>query len=149
MTAILVVDDHPLMRAGLSCLLGEADGLTVAGTAGDGVQALRLLDTVRCDVVLMDLSMPALDGVEATRRVHDRHPGIAVVVLTSFCDRVHVRDAFDAGAAGYLLKDMAPELLVASLQGISAGRAPVDPRVSRVLARMHGQHLRVPSQVGR
>lgn len=141
MTSILVVDDHLLMRAGLCWLLEEAIGLSVAGTAGDGAQALALLDSVRCDVVLMDLSMPAVDGVEATRRVHDLHPEIAVVVLTSFRDHVHVRDAFAAGAAGYLLKDMPPGLLVAALQQISSGRAPIDPRVSRVLGRIRRQQL--------
>jgi DNA-binding NarL/FixJ family response regulator len=133
MIRLLLVDDHALLRAGLAALLDGAEGITVVGQAADGVQALAAAAELAPDVVLMDLSMPVMDGVAATRELLERHPGIAVVVLTSFSERVRVRDAVDAGAVGYLLKDSDPVDLVAGVRAAARGEAPLDPRVAGVL----------------
>ena len=134
MLDILVVDDHPLMRAGLTCLLDTTADLHVVGTAADGVDAVARARELRPDVVLLDLSMPRMDGFEATRQLRELEPAPTVVVLTSTCAAVTVRQAFDAGAAGYLLKDMPPERLLAALRGLSQGHQAIDPRAERILA---------------
>jgi DNA-binding NarL/FixJ family response regulator len=110
---VLLVDDHRLVRAGLQSLLEACEDIEVVGSAADGREALELVGRVEPEVVLMDLSMPGMGGVEATRRLLDAHPGVQVVVLTSFSDQEQVLDAVDAGAVGYLLKDADPDALVA------------------------------------
>ena len=116
MTTVLLVDDHQLVRAGLAGLLDSADDLEVVGEAADGQQALELAADLTPDVVLMDLSMPVLDGVEATRRLLADNPAAKVVVLTSFSDQPRVADALAAGAVGYLLKDCEPRDLMAAVR---------------------------------
>jgi len=101
---ILLADDHDVVRRGLTALLDGTDGFTVVGAAADGEEAVALAGEHEPDVVLMDLSMPGLDGIEATRRVVAERPDARVVVLTSFSDRERILDALDAGAVGYLLK---------------------------------------------
>jgi DNA-binding NarL/FixJ family response regulator len=130
---VLLVDDHQMVRAGLTALLGATDDLTVVGEAADGAAALREVAAREPDVVLMDLSMPGVDGVEATRRIMAEHPGVKVVVLTSFSDRDRVNDALAAGAVGYQLKDCEPAELIGAVRSAAAGHAPLDPRVARVL----------------
>lgn len=132
-TTVLLADDHSLVRAGLAALLASAPGLRVVGEAADGAQAVELTDSLRPDVVLMDLSMPVMDGVAATREVMRRRPGAAVVVLTSFSDHERVTEALQAGAVGYLLKDCDPRDLVAAVRSAARGESPLDPRVARVL----------------
>src|SRR4051812_38947359 len=102
---VVVVDDQQVMREGLAALLGMLDDVEVVGLAGDGRQALDLLDGTAVDVVLMDLRMPVLDGVEATKAVTRHHPGTAVVVLTTYADDESIAGALRAGARGYLTKD--------------------------------------------
>src|SRR4051812_49209137 len=116
MTKVLIVDDHPLVRAGLSGLLETAEGIEVVGAAGDGSEALAHVARCEPDVVLMDLSMPDTNGIEATRAIHERHPNVSVVVLTSFSDRERILAALDAGAIGYLLKDAEPDELVRAVR---------------------------------
>jgi DNA-binding NarL/FixJ family response regulator len=132
-TTILLADDHQLVRAGLAGLLDSADDLQVVGQAADGQQALELASELAPDVVLMDLSMPVLDGVEATRRLLAENPAAKVVVLTSFSDQPRVADALAAGAVGYLLKDCEPRDLMAAVRAAAQGHAPLDPRVARAL----------------
>lgn len=132
---ILVVDDHPLMRAGLECMLDAAPDLHVAATAGGGVEAVELAERLHPDVVLLDLSMPELDGISATRLLRELQPPPVVVVLTSTCSAASVRAAFTAGAAGYLLKDTPPEALLTALRGLREGRPALDPRAARILLR--------------
>jgi DNA-binding NarL/FixJ family response regulator len=132
-TTILLADDHQLVRAGLAGLLDSADDLQVVGQAADGQQALELAADLAPDVVLMDLSMPVLDGVEATRRLLAANPAAKVVVLTSFSDQPRVADALAAGAVGYLLKDCEPRDLLAAVRAAARGHAPLDPRVARAL----------------
>jgi DNA-binding NarL/FixJ family response regulator len=132
-TKVLLVDDHKLVRAGLVALLETADDLDVVGEAADGQHALLLARDLRPDVVLMDLSMPVLDGVEATRRLVAEQPGARVLVLTSFMESTRVIEALSAGAVGYLLKDCDPEDLIAGVRAAARGHTPLDPRVTRPL----------------
>jgi DNA-binding NarL/FixJ family response regulator len=133
MIRVLVVDDHHLVRAGLITLLEAAPDISVAGEAADGQQALAVALGTTPDVVLMDLSMPVLDGVAATRLLLAELPQTRVVALTSFSDRQRVADILAAGATGYLLKDSRPDDLLAAVRAAAAGHAPLDPRVAAAL----------------
>jgi DNA-binding NarL/FixJ family response regulator len=133
MIRVLVVDDHRLVRAGLITLLDAAGDIEVVGEAADGADGVAVARTAEPDVVLMDLSMPVLDGVGATRRLLADRPGTRVLALTSFSDRQRVADVIAAGATGYLLKDCAPEELLAAVRSAAAGHAPFDPRVAGAL----------------
>jgi DNA-binding NarL/FixJ family response regulator len=128
---VLLVDDHPLVRAGLTTLLGSAPDVEVVAQAAGGAEALAL--DVEVDVVLMDLSMPGLDGVQATRVLAQRPAGPRVVILTSFGDRSRVRDAVAAGAVGYVLKDCEPDELLTAVRAAADGHTPLDPRVAGAL----------------
>jgi DNA-binding NarL/FixJ family response regulator len=130
---VLLVDDHHLVRAGMTSLLDAQPDLTVVGEAADGSGAVA--EAARCspDVILMDLSMPVMDGVEATRAVLSAEPDSRVVVLTSFSDRDRVADAMAAGAIGYLLKDSEPAHLLAAVRAAARGEVPLDPRVAGAL----------------
>jgi DNA-binding NarL/FixJ family response regulator len=130
---VLLVDDHQLVRAGLASLLGTAEDIAVVGQAGDGVVAVQQARELEPDVVLMDLSMPVMDGVAATRQIVDQLPGVQVLVLTSFSDRARVDLALGAGAIGYLLKDSEPDDLIAAVRAAARGESPLDPRVARAL----------------
>jgi DNA-binding NarL/FixJ family response regulator len=130
---VVVVDDHPLMRSGLVGLLDAAEGITVVGEAADGDEALVVIDTSTPQVVLMDVSMPGRDGIAATRALLTAGYDGAVVMLTSFSDRDRVRDALEAGAVGYLLKDCPPGEVLAAVRSAAEGHAPLDPRVARAL----------------
>jgi DNA-binding NarL/FixJ family response regulator len=130
---VLVVDDHQLVRAGLITLLEAAAGIQVAGEAADGRQALAAAKAASPDVVLMDLSMPVLDGVAATRLLLAELPQVRVVALTSFSDRQRVTDVLTAGATGYVLKDSRPDDLLAAVRAAADGHVPLDPRVAAAL----------------
>jgi DNA-binding NarL/FixJ family response regulator len=130
---VLLADDHRLVRAGLVSLLSTAGDISVVGEAEDGAQAVELARSAEVDVVLMDLSMPNLDGVGATRAILAIRPTAKIVILTSFSDRARVAEALAAGAVGFQLKDCAPEDLLAAIRAAAAGHVPLDPRVARVL----------------
>jgi DNA-binding NarL/FixJ family response regulator len=133
MTTIMLVDDHPLVRAGLVTLMSTTDDLEIVAEAGGGEQAVTMADELEPDVVLMDLSMPGMNGVEATRLILAAHPSIRVVVLTTFADEDRVADALEAGAVGYLLKDCDARELLAAIRSAAQGHAPLDARVARAL----------------
>jgi DNA-binding NarL/FixJ family response regulator len=133
MTRVLLVDDHPILRLSLSRLIDAEDDLQVVATAGDGAEAVRLAAETRPDVVLMDLSMPGMDGVAATRAILASGSDTKVVVLTSFSDRDRILDALGAGAIGYLLKDAEPEDLLRGVRAAARGDWPLDPRAARLL----------------
>jgi DNA-binding NarL/FixJ family response regulator len=130
---VLLVDDHALLREGLRTIVDAAPDLRVVGCAGDGRAAVDLVATAAPDVVLMDLSMPTMDGVTATRLITHEYPDVQVLVLTSFSDGERVMDALDAGATGYVLKDAQPTELLAAIRAVAEGRSPLDPRVARTL----------------
>jgi len=134
---VVVVDDHPLVRAGLRALLDGAgvddDAVRIVGEAPDGETALRVVPALEPDVVLMDVSMPGIGGVEATRRLVEGGTSARVVVLTSFPDAATVHDALAAGATGYLLKDADPATVLAGVRAAARGDAPLDPRAARAL----------------
>jgi DNA-binding NarL/FixJ family response regulator len=130
---LVVVDDHTIVRDGLAQLLGADPELLVVGSAGDGAAAVALCREQQPDIVLMDLSMPGMDGVEATRQVIAAAPDAQVVVLTSFVDRDRVVDALAAGAVGYLLKDAEPKELRQAIRAAARGESPLDPRAARTM----------------
>jgi DNA-binding NarL/FixJ family response regulator len=133
MIRVLIADDHSLVRAGLAQLLSEVDDIEVAGTAADGRDAVALAAQTRPDVVLMDLSMPGLDGVAATRQILARDPESRVVVLTSFSDGGRIFEALDAGAIGYLLKDSETDEVVLGIRAAARGESPLAPKAAREL----------------
>jgi DNA-binding NarL/FixJ family response regulator len=133
MIRVLLVDDHPMVRAGLASLLANAVDIEVVGEAGDGAQAVSVVGSSSPEVVLMDLSMPVMDGVAATRALRSSYPDVRIVVLTSFSDQSRVREAIVAGAAGYVLKDCTPEELLAAIRAAANGQTPLDPRVAGAL----------------
>ncbi len=128
-----MIDDHAIVRNGLIQLLGSHPGLDVVASAGDGEGAVAACVEHRPDVALMDLSMPGMGGVEATRRIGEQAPGVQVVVLTSFMDRERIVDALRAGAIGYLLKDSEPEELIRGIEAAARGESPLDPRAARTM----------------
>ena len=130
---VVLVDDHAVVRSGLAQLLGGADGIEVVGQAGEGAEAVELVRRTRPDVVVMDLQMPGMDGVEATRRIVEEDLGAEVVVLTSYSDSTRIVAALDAGAVGYLLKDADPDDVLAGVRAVSRGESPLDPKVARRL----------------
>ncbi len=133
MIDVLLVEDHPVVRAGLTELLGGVDDINVTGAACNGAEALEMLATERPDVVLMDLSMPVMGGTEATRRITADHPGVRVVILTSFTDQRGILEALDAGANGYLMKDAEPEELFRGIRAAAAGESPLAPAAAAAL----------------
>ena len=133
MIRLLIADDHAVVRSGLRHLVATFDGVELVGAAENGEEAVALCVEQVPDVVLMDLEMPVLDGIEATRRIVESQPAAAVVVLTSFSDREQILRALDAGAVGYLLKDAEPAELERAVRAAARGEAPLDPRAGRAL----------------
>jgi NarL family two-component system response regulator LiaR len=127
---VLVVDDHAVVREGLRTFLQLQDGIEVIGEAGDGEEAVRQAERLRPDVILMDLVMPRLDGVGAMRELRRRLPASRVIVLTSFADDDRILPAIQAGAAGYLLKNVQPQELARAVRAAHAGEAMLDPSVA-------------------
>ena len=137
MTAVrlMLVDDQELVRAGFAMVLDSCDDLSVVAQAGDGEAALAELDRTEVDVVLMDVRMPRLDGIEATRRAVAAHPGLKVMVLTTFDLDESVTAAIGAGASGFLLKDVRPQELIEAVRTVYRGDSVVDPVSTRRLLR--------------
>ena len=133
MTTVLLADDHKLVRAGLVRLLATADDIDVVGEAADGRQAVEQAKSLEPDVILMDLSMPVLDGIEATRQILTDQPDVRIVALTSFAEHPKVSDMLEAGAVGYLLKDCEPADLLSAIRSAGSGGVPLDPRVAGAL----------------
>jgi DNA-binding NarL/FixJ family response regulator len=133
MIRVFITDDHGLVRAGLEQLLSGTDDIEVVGTAAGGREAIDKVAAAGPDVVLMDVSMPDLDGIAATRGVLERCPECQVVVLTSFSDRDRIVAALDAGAIGYLLKDAEPDELLRGIRAAARGESPLAPKAARQL----------------
>ncbi|CAM3888524.1 response regulator [Nocardioides zeicaulis] len=133
MIRVLVADDHHVVRRGLTGLIDSTDDLEVVGVAANGAEAVALVRELRPDVALMDLQMPEVDGVEATRTILAEELGTEVLVLTSFSDQARIHAAIDAGAVGYLLKDAEPDALLDGIRAVARGESPIDPRAARRL----------------
>lgn len=132
MTRVLLVDDQDLVRAGLSVMLGSEPGLEVVGEASDGAEAVRLAAELQPDVICMDVQMPGMDGLEATRRIiADETVGARVLVLTTFDRDDYLFEALEAGASGFLLKTASPENLIEAVQVLARGDALLAPAVTR------------------
>ncbi|WP_431221079.1 response regulator [Leifsonia xyli] len=138
---ILLVDDQQLVRLGFRMVLEAEPGLTVVGEAGDGAHAVRLTAELRPDVVLMDVRMPVLDGIEATRRIVEAGSGARVIVLTTFDLDEYAFGGLRAGASGFLLKDARPEELTAAVRAVAAGDAAVSARVTRAMLELFADRL--------
>lgn len=130
---LLIADDQALVRAGFRKLLDAEDGFDVIGEASDGAEAVSLSRQTQPDVVLMDIRMPRIDGIEATRRITSSQPGVSVLVLTTYDLDEYVFDALCAGASGFLLKDAPPDELIAGIRLIARGDALLAPSVTRRL----------------
>lgn len=130
---LLIVDDHRVVRMGLEALLQETADINVVAAAANGAEACELAKRLQPHVVLMDLNMAVMDGVEATTRILQDNPNIRIVVLTSFSDPDRVSAALDAGAIGYQLKDAEPETLLSGIRAAAEGHSPLDPRVAKQL----------------
>lgn len=136
---VFLVDDHRVVRSGVSAYLDQVADIEVIGAAGDGRQALDNIAALEPggylpDVVLMDMMMPVMDGITATRQIKSRWPAIEVVAMTSFAEETMVRDALEAGAAGYLLKDADADQVAQAIRAAVAGQMHLDPGVARLLA---------------
>lgn len=132
---VLIVDDDPLVRSALSLMLGGQGDVDVVGQAGDGREGLTLASSLRPDVVLMDIRMPVLNGLEATRELHTQSAPPRVIVLTTFDADEHVVSALAAGADGFLLKDTPPALILEAIRKVAAGEPMLSPSVTRTLIR--------------
>lgn len=134
---LIIADDHPVVREGLRAVLDSEPDVEVVGEAADGSQVLELVDSLEPDLVLMDLQMPELDGVAATRRIRRDHDGVEVLILTTYDTDADITRAVAAGATGYLLKDASREELMQAIRLAAQGESVLSPKVaSRVLGRM-------------
>ena len=131
---ILLVDDHEVVRRGLKGFLELQDDMEVVGEAADGAEGIKLADSLVPDVVLMDLLMPNVDGITAIRSIHEAHPEIDIVAVTSFIEEEKVTTALEAGASGYLLKDAGADEVANAIRAARAGEVHLDPQVASVLA---------------
>ena len=128
---VLIVDDHTIVRKGIRALLTEIAGIEVVGEAADGQEAVAQANSLRPDVILMDLAMPQMDGIEATRQIKTSQPESRILVMTSFATDDKVLPAIKAGALGYLLKESAPEDLVQAIHQIHRGEPSLHPTIAR------------------
>jgi two-component system response regulator NreC len=142
---ILLADDHTVMRTGLRVLLERQPNLEVVGEAENGRDSIQLAASLRPDVVVMDVGMPVLNGIEATKTIVTEDPNIAVVILSMHADESYVMRALKAGARGYLLKDSAPADLLGAIQAVTQNKSFFSPKVSRILAE---DYVRVLKQKG-
>lgn len=142
---ILLADDHVVMRTGLRALLERQPNLEVVGEGENGREAIELVASLKPDVVVMDVGMPVLNGIEATKAIVTQHPTTAVVILSMYVDESYIMRALNAGARGYLLKDSAPADLIGAIQAVSQNKSFFSPKVSRILAE---DYVRVLKQKG-
>ncbi|MFL6097737.1 MAG: response regulator [Blastococcus sp.] len=148
---VIVADDQPLMRAAVRACLDAEDDLTVVAEAGDGATAVRLAESLRPDVVVMDVRMPIMSGIEATSRIVglDGEPTTRVLMMTTFDVDEHIIDGLRAGASGFLVKDATPDELLGAVRVIARGQAQLSPSVTRRLLDLHGASLpRVDDRAG-
>jgi DNA-binding NarL/FixJ family response regulator len=138
---ILIADDHTLVRQGLRKILEAQPGWEVVAEAGDGREAVQQASQLRPDVVILDLAMPRLNGVEAVQQIERRAPGVRVLVLSMYADEAYVTRAVRAGAAGYLLKDSADTDLIRAVTAVAQGKSFFSPTVARIILDEYGRQL--------
>ncbi len=131
MIRVMLVDDQKLIRQGIRMLLSTEADIEVAGEAGDGQEALALIEKIHPQVILMDVRMPGMDGVAATREITARHPEIGIIILTTFDDEAYIFEGLRAGARGYLLKDISSEEMAAAVRVVAQGGALIQPSITR------------------
>lgn len=131
MIKILIVDDQKIIREGLSMMLGLDSTISIVGEATNGKQAIELLDSEQVDLILMDIRMPIMDGVEATRIIKDKHPNIKILILTTFKEDEYIFQGLKNGADGYLLKDISSEELISGIKTVHGGNMLLQPDVAR------------------
>lgn len=142
---VLLADDHALVRRGLHYLLERADGIQVAGEASDGREAVRLAEELRPDIVIMDIGMPNLNGVEATAQIVKKNPAIGVIILSMHADETYLVRALSAGAKGYLLKDSAENDLIRAVHTVHAGKPFFSPAIAQTLLEDYMRRLQQQS----
>lgn len=145
---VMIVDDHAVVREGIRTYLELEDQFTIVGEASNGREAAERVPAYRPDVVLMDLLMPEMDGIAATKAIKEANPEVKVIVLTSFTDDQHIMPAIEAGATGYLLKDVSAEDLARAIEGAYQGQAQLHPEVTRRLMEQVRQPRRAVEQPG-
>ncbi len=136
---VMLVDDHAMVRRGLATFLMVYDDLELAGEAESGEEAIQMCGEVQPDVILMDMVLPAMDGAAATRVIRQRFPNVQVIALTSFKDKDLIKNALEAGAIGYLLKDVTADELARAIRAAHHGRATLSPDVAQVIVQTAGQ----------
>jgi DNA-binding NarL/FixJ family response regulator len=124
---VLIVDDHNLVREGLKAVFDQGDEIEVVGEAGSGEEAIEMVDKVMPDVILMDISMPGINGIQATKAIRDKHPDAKIVILTMLDQEGYVYEAIKAGATGYMLKSTSSDELVNAIQTVNDGKALLSP----------------------
>jgi len=130
---ILIVDDHAMLREGMRTLLSQEADFEIVGEAANGEEAVTLAGKLKPDIVIMDIVMPVMNGVEATRQIRQLYPAVSVLVLSAFSDTRHIVELLEAGARGYLLKSSAGKELVKAIRAVRAGESVLDPEVTRKL----------------
>ena len=141
---VIIVDDHTVVRSGLGAVLDVSEGIELIGEAGDGEEAVRICESLQPDVILMDLQMPKMDGVEATRLIHGKWPQIHIIALTSYKEKEYVEGVLKAGATSYLLKNVSAEELVSAINKVVLDQPSLSPEAAQVLI----QTVNDPSQPG-
>jgi two-component system, NarL family, response regulator LiaR len=130
---VLLVDDHAVVRSGLGAVLLTHDDLILAGEASNGLEAVKLVEKLQPDVVLMDIMMPVMDGVQATKAIHEKWPQVKIIALTSFKEKDMVEGALKAGALSYLIKNVSADELVTAIRGAMTGQPRLSPEAAQVL----------------
>lgn len=141
---VIIVDDHTVVRSGLGAVLDISEGMELVGEAGDGEEAIKICESLQPDVILMDLQMPKMDGVEATRIIHERWPQIHIIALTSYKEKEYVEGVLKAGATSYLLKNVSAEELVSAINKVIIDQPSLSPEAAQVLI----QTVNEPPQPG-
>lgn len=147
MIRVLIADDHHVVRRGLLFFLKTQKDIEVVGEAKNGYEAIEQVEILQPDIVLMDLVMPELDGIQATERIKKKWPNIHVLMLTSFSDKDHVLPALKAGAAGYQLKDIEPDELVESIRTIMRGEQPIHPEATTSIEKSRLEEENLPHRL--
>jgi DNA-binding NarL/FixJ family response regulator len=137
-TRCLIVDDHSVVRQGLDLLIGDLDDLEIVGQASNGEEALKAVEDLQPEVVLMDVRLPGIDGVSAVKRIHAAAPGVKFVIFSAYGDKRLLSDAISAGARGYVMKGSPPEDLLRAIRTVAGGKAFVDPSLSPALLMTDG-----------